>query len=329
MTQAPEWTAEGIFPATPLVRALTFSRTVDRAQVHRAAISEVFITDLVELGADVAAVGAQLPVGHHFFLDTIDAEPRYDVAILAECARQASTCVAHNLIGVPAGWTFLMMSTSFEMSVPAPVVLERPTELSMLVRADATRRGGAVRTVRTTAQLYVAGAQIAVVTGTTRYVTVEEYEFLRFGDDERPHLLSTGLIEAGADVEPSSVGRRRPENVLLADVRQTATSLTAALRVPSRHATIFDHPLDHFPGMALIEAAGQAGRLVLGAEFAGSVRGFRAEFGRFAELDPPVGVEAGLIASAPAQDPRVRVEFVQNGAAVACVDVDLVGSEQR
>lgn len=124
---------------------VTFQQCVERSLVHRYAVSEVFVTDLVETGSDTCVIGAQLPMSHAYFLDdafpavgfTRTAPPprRYGPALLAECARQACTYLAHRRYGVPLDWNFLMTGLSVRITDPGALsVGARPAELTMLQR---------------------------------------------------------------------------------------------------------------------------------------------------------------------------------------------------
>lgn len=286
---------------------LSFRRTVDRSLVHRYAVSEVFITDLAAVDAETSLIAAQLPISHAYFLDVPEfpgdaGRPAgYDLTLLTECARQASTYVAHVRYGVPAEWKFLMASMSARLDGPrAPRAGDRPGELTMLARTEADRRGGELRTLRAVLDLTLNGEPVGRISGEGRYLTAEEYEFLRLGGRTDAVPLSSGLGPVrGLPVPPAMVGRADPRNVLLTDARRTPEGIAARLGVAGTHPTIFDHPLDHFPGMALIEAAAQAAKLAVAAGAgrpdrtpAAAVTGMTAEFTRFAELDSPVEITA-------------------------------------
>ena len=55
----------------PDIEDLHYDRTVDRHKVHRAAVSEVFLTDIRRQSAQHVLVAAQLPSSHSFFHDSI------------------------------------------------------------------------------------------------------------------------------------------------------------------------------------------------------------------------------------------------------------------
>ena len=51
----------------PDIEDLHYDRTVDRHKVHRAAVSEVFLTDIRRQSTQHVLVAAQLPSSHSFF----------------------------------------------------------------------------------------------------------------------------------------------------------------------------------------------------------------------------------------------------------------------
>lgn len=311
---------------------VSFRRTVDRSLVHRYAVSEVFITDLVEVDRETSLIAAQLPVSHAYFLDSAPGPARYGLTLLTECARQASTYVAHARYGVPREWKFLMASMTAEIADDdALVVGDRPGELVMTARTEGEGRGGDLRSLRAELDLALGGVPVGRITGEGRYLTPEEYEFLRAGDRTgNPPLSSRFAAVDGVPVPPALLGRADQRNVLLTDARRTPGGVTARLGVPGTHPTIFDHPLDHLPGMALVEAAAQAAGLAVLMECPDGPRAGRggpcdaaamsAVFTRFAELDTPVDVTAVLRPDAPPGGPRLRpaaVTLAQAGYPVA------------
>jgi 2-oxo-3-(phosphooxy)propyl 3-oxoalkanoate synthase len=326
---------EPVTATRPDRRGLTFNRTVDRSLVHRRAVSEVFVTDLVEIDSKTRLIGAQLPKSHSFFLDTPRTAPRYDILLLTECARQGCTFLAHALYDVPADWMFLMTQVSTEIfDGPALDLGDRPAELEILARQDdAEVRNGRLRTLRASLELSIGGVRVGRMTGDGRYLTTEEYGFLRSGHRDGPTPLSTDLAHArGVPVQPGLVGRREPLNVLLVDARRTPEGAQAVLAVPAEHPTIFDHPLDHYPGMALLEAGSQAALLAAVLDEPGRgpgrVTSLRGRFAGFAELDVEVLVQARFADPAntkPDRDGRVpvRVAFSQAGSQIASIDLDL------
>lgn len=65
------------------------------------------------------------------------------------------------------------------------------------------------------------------------------------------------------------------------------------LRLDTRHPVLFDHMVDHVPGMVLLEAARQAATATLG--HASLPLAVTSQFQRYVELDAPCLIEAHRI----------------------------------
>ncbi|MGW3647934.1 AfsA-related hotdog domain-containing protein [Streptomyces sp. NPDC000878] len=121
-----------------------------------------------------------------------------------------------------------------------------------------------------------------------------------------------------------------PGNVLLAAPTRTGENRWAnrwELRVDTGHPILFDHLVDHVPGMLLIEAARQAARAATGRPDA-LLLGLDGSFARYAELDAPCWIEARVarpdsFGPGPVQDLRVHVHATQQGRRVFAADLVL------
>jgi hypothetical protein len=308
---------------------LTFVRTIDRSLVHRYSVNEVFITDMVPMDSGQYLLAAQLPLSHGYFLDSARRPARYGVALLAECTRQACTYLAHVGFDVPQGWTFLMSDMSAELHDSAALLVgDRPAELTMVASPEAVIRGGRARALTVALDLWLGGTLVGRMSGSGMYTTYEEYDFLRAGARGGTAVpLSTSLPDGsgGVPVPPALVGRGDPRNVVLVDGRATGDGAAARLSVWGRHPTIFDHPLDHYPGMALIEGAVQTTLLALALRDpsapAARIVALGGSFGRFAELDADVQLRAVLNGPAGAAEVPARVIFTQSGSVIATLRV--------
>lgn len=318
---------------------LSFSRTVDRALVHRRAVSEVFLTDTLREAADTVLVAAQLPLSHAYFLDSTAPGNRYGALLLTECCRQACTYVAHTAYGVPRDWVILSAGTSLDLVDTEALRLgDTPAELVMSVRTEPEYRSGRLRATRMEVVLRMGGVRVGGTVSEGRYLTREEYELFRRGARSGPAPTSADLAEpvGHRPVPCAFVGRRDPRNVLVADSHRTEHGVRVALAVPGRHPTIFEHPLDHYPGMALLDAATQAATLAVGLEHGRptplQVRSVRADFARFAELDSDITLTAALVDRDRNREPdpdlvgdgeatavSARVTAVQDGHRIADV----------
>lgn len=97
-------------------------------------------------------------------------------------------------------------------------------------------------------------------------------------------------------VDRRLVHKAHPGNVLVARVEaQGPDEAAVQLAIPTDHPFFFEHPVDHVPGLAMIEAGRQVGLLLAHTlydvpldGFAFFIDGLQARFQRPAELDAPV-----------------------------------------
>ncbi|NHC16617.1 ScbA/BarX family gamma-butyrolactone biosynthesis protein, partial [Motilibacter deserti] len=248
------------------VRSLTFERTVARGLVHRASVAEVFITDAVEEAPDTFLVGAQWPRAHGFYRH--DRAGRHDPMIAIESVRQAGLFLAHVFYGVPQGAQFIFTELSYRLLDAA--ALTAGSAPAQAVLRVSVAPGGLRRGVPTALDLDVVieidGRPLARLGGGLRCIPRATYEVLRRRvlkadpvrvgpeDPQRPELgLATSC--------PGLADRSRCDVVLAGPEGGTPAadgSSSFALRVDVTHPVLFDHPLDHVPGMLQIEAVRQA-----------------------------------------------------------------------
>lgn len=104
-----------------------------------------------------------------------------------------------------------------------------------------------------------------------------------------PRPPSRTASPAGPPVDPHRVDRTSPDDVVLSPVAGGRPGRWM-LRVDPAHPVLFDHAVDHAPGMLLLEAARQAAHAVGGGS--STVFGMRTHFARYVELDAPAVVVA-------------------------------------
>lgn len=103
-------------------------------------------------------------------------------------------------------------------------------------------------------------------------------------------------------VDKAIVHKHQEENVFVSRVEPVSDDspddIIGQLALPADHTFFFEHPLDHYPGLMLIEAGRQFGTTVahllydVPYETAFILNGLRVDFGSFAELGKPVFVNS-------------------------------------
>jgi hypothetical protein len=312
---------------------LSYDRTVERSLVHRAAVGEVFVTDLRSLDQGRYLAAAQLPLSHGYYSDHRLRPPLFDTLLLLESCRQASIYGAHRTLGVPADTTMMVSNWSIELDAAAcPAADRKPGELGLVDTVQA-RRGprGDVRGLRFDLDLWMARRRVGRAHIEVGCTTAGQYAALRHlqrGDDP-PRTSDLGSQDAYGDAEPPPpelVGRFNPANVVIVDPVREGPTVSARLAPRFDNPGLFDHSYDHYPAMVLMEAARQLSLLAVddgtGAAAQRTVAaGFDAGFERFAELDAPLYVRVTT-----GRGGTNDVTFEQHGATIARSTVDLVDS---
>ncbi|MFR9798774.1 ScbA/BarX family gamma-butyrolactone biosynthesis protein [Streptomyces sp. MS06] len=292
--------------AMPRYAGRQLTRTVPREYAHRAAVAEVFLTDWAPDRPDGFLVSAQWPRGHSFFAPRAGYQ---DPLLLAESVRQAGVLLAHAEFGVPLGHQFLMGGLSYTATPEALATSLIPTEVALRVTChNVVERGGRLVAMRYRTTLLREERPVGFAEAEFKCMSPAVYRRLR---GERPTSASTG---PGGVVEPASVGRLLHSDVVLREPEDIAHPPHRwLLEVDTRHPILFDHPVDHVPGMVLMEAARQAAQAVHHAPVL--ALSMDSRFLRFAELDAPCWIEAE---SEPTGGGRSRVEVraTQNGSTV-------------
>lgn len=291
---------------------VTLTSTVPSELVHRAAVAEVLLTGWRRVDDSRFVMTAQWPRGHCFF--TPVAGGYHDPLIGCETLRQIGLLLGHAEFGVPFGHQFLVRDIGLAVRPRHLRVGYEPAALSIDVTCtQIERRGGNLARLRLEAVFRRDGDVVATGGGSFSCLAPQVYRRVRGARVLARDCRRLAPISAAA---PRSVGRVSPMDVVLSPTGEHNRWL---LRTDTRHPVLFEHAVDHVPGMVLIEAARQATASALGRPryLPLSITG---EFTRYTELATPCTIQARrLPGAAPAGQESVLVSAVQDGAQVfAC-----------
>ncbi|WP_307867234.1 ScbA/BarX family gamma-butyrolactone biosynthesis protein [Saccharothrix coeruleofusca] len=296
-------------PVDPPSRGqVLYDQTVPRHLVHRAAVSEVFLTDLRVIDDTTFSVGAQWPRDHSFY--RLPTPHRHDPMLLAETIRQAALVIAHQVFGVPLDWKFMSHETSYQITTAGLALGARPADILLSVTCrDIKRRGNRVAGMGMDITCHRDGRQIGSGSVNWSCVTSAAYQRLRAGKIEQGAVPE----EPPPPVAKVQVGRDRSRDVVLSPLDRAGSWL---LRVDRHHPVLFDHPVDHVPGMVLHEAARQAAALLI--NWPGLVPvACRFTFDKYVEFTCPVVVTPVRCAPTTSGALGVGVKIEQDGQTVA------------
>jgi hypothetical protein len=294
-----------------VARSEFFEQPVPRRFVHRASVAEVLITGFAaDAAPDTFLLAAQWPRGHSLYRTV---RGLHDPLLFAESVRQAGLMISHVGYQAPLTHSSIMRNLAYDISAAGLACEGTPTNLILSAtcqdvrfRKDTLLGFQIIAALRRGLSLETVG----VGTGEILCVSPAAYRRLRGGAVAAPDSMPAVL---SAPVSPVLVGKDIRADVVLT---RTEAENTWLLRCDTSHPVLFDHPVDHVPGMVLIEAMRQAAHCAVYPRYSVMAR-FAAKFERYAELDLPTVVRAFHEGEDADGSVRVRVELSQDAHPVA------------
>ncbi|WP_169922590.1 ScbA/BarX family gamma-butyrolactone biosynthesis protein [Streptomyces lushanensis] len=268
------------------------------AYAHLKRDESVLVTGWEQVGAHEFTVGVGWPA--------VEEDLPYDPRLLTQTIRQSGLVIAHAAYEVPL--THHTMLGSLDFTVTPGFRLPRDRSSTLDVRITAAETGGGRRaggSLRLGFHILRGGATVARAASEFRWISPPVYRRVRGARLS----VDWGSWPLPEPVDAQLAGRASAADVVLAPGDRPRRWL---LRNDTGNHLLFDHPVDHVPGLALLEAAYQAAHaLTAPAPFvAGRVA---ITYDRYVEFDRPCWIEAE---SLPAPGPAlcaVRVSGTQGG----------------
>ncbi|NUP21850.1 MAG: A-factor biosynthesis protein [Streptomyces sp.] len=277
--------------------------TVPRQLVHRASVAETLITGGAGTDADRFTVFAQWPRAHQ--LHVSPDRTAYEPLLAAETVRQAGTLVAHTAYEVPLGHQFVLKELQITTRPEHLAVGDVPAEpVVHIAVSDVEMRGSRPAGFRFDTEIRLGGERVATGHVAATWTSEAVYRRLRGGRT----AAGVSALPLPPGLPPAEVDRALAADVVLAP---SGNPDRWQLRVDTAHAVFFDHPLDHVPGMLLLEAVRQAVRARNGRKAPVS---FHTVFHQYAELDRPTWIE--ILDKPGAHDTDVQVVGQQGDSTV-------------
>ncbi|MGW7488946.1 ScbA/BarX family gamma-butyrolactone biosynthesis protein [Streptomyces sp. NPDC054786] len=296
-------------------RPPVLTTTVPREYVHRAAVAEVFLTNWRR--DDVGwVVSAQWPRAHTFYGPV---HGLHDPLLLIETMRQAGILLSHVAYRVPLDHPIMWQRVRYDLAPQALRAAEEPAEVELHITAhDMVHRGTRLVSARQDFRIVCDGLDLASASLLYSCHSPAVYRRLR-GEYSDVALANSRKLPLPEAVAPQLVAREHDRDVVLSP---TDRPDRWQLRVDTSHPVLFDHPVDHAPGMLMVEAARQAAQAATpGFTVPASID---CSFERYAELDAPSWVQARTTGRTDGDRRQVEVAVEQHGkpvvsAQIACV----------
>jgi hypothetical protein len=300
----------------------------------------VFLTDFRSQPDGSFVAAARLPRAHRYYNDHLTRPQSHDPIAIFECVRQMLLCAMHLHHGASRETASITAECSLEISEPRALTVAAGYELELLgTVADSRERDGVTTRVVHRVDVRLAGTSVGTITVDTALKAPASYQKLRMRTRTSMPPQSSELVagEPIARIAAHLLGRSDQANVVLLDPEVFDGTLTSRLRVPVSNPGMFDHSHDHVPGPVMMEAARQAGQLLMTELFASApsklvLVELTAQYAQFAELDSDILVRAQPASTGGARRPEesIVVEFVQDDVPVASMRVRLasIATEQ-
>ncbi|MET7683653.1 ScbA/BarX family gamma-butyrolactone biosynthesis protein [Streptomyces sp. NPDC005423] len=296
---------------------LSFTDPLPRTAVHKAADSEVLLTDARCTGKDRFTVAALWPRDH--FLRHRGADAPSDPFLLVESVRQSSILLSHRFYGIPQDHPFVLCDLDFVLEYPLPPQRDSPLPVVLdavcVPTTDNPRRFG----MRLETTAYIDGLRIGRASLHWLAMAPKAYQRVRFRGAPAETEGARGEEAQATPLPPRAVGHCHDRDVLLGwepDGVQ-GSDQSWRLRINRDHPVLFDHTSDHIPGMLLLEACRQAA-LVGTPGTTDPLRKLSATFTSFGELSRPVTLHARQANKDAADEyPGINVTALQEGRILA------------
>ncbi len=278
------------------VADLETSQPLAREIVHKVAFEQVFVTDWMPgPGEDWCTIAGRLPLAHARFSDS--AAPYFDLLLIAETVRQAGLVVASKVLNVDDERQFILREMKVELDPfdharrsreTCDVLISQDSSSEVKMRPGRAMAGGLMR-----ARVSIGGRPAGSCEVMGAWVPDSFYASLRKGKLDAPGQ-GAARPTPRAEVE-TRTGKASPANSVLTPLRPSGASRAyeASLVIDVDDPTFFDHPLDHVPGLYLLEGIQQVTVAAVCEQLGVShetvvIHGIEMKFARIAEFQPDV-----------------------------------------
>ncbi|MFJ6621857.1 ScbA/BarX family gamma-butyrolactone biosynthesis protein [Kitasatospora sp. NPDC091335] len=299
--------------AAVLAGAVCTAVPVEPWQVHKLRSDEVYLTRWQRTGPDAFRIRARRPQEHPLYRVGSD----FDPLLLCETVRQTFPLLCHAAYEVPPGHQLIWDHLRYEVDDAAYAGIDRGPELELGVRCfDLSYRGRRPATL--SLRVDISWGAVRVATAEARFAVQSRAVYQRVrGAHADAEAAMAQAVPVPGPAPCAGTGRRRAGDVVLG---APGADGGRRLRVDPGHPIYFDHPVDHVPGVLLLEACHQAA--------GGTVRSLDCTFHRFVELDAPCTIATAPLGSGPRRAGQAaggrRITAVQDGQ--VRFTADLVGA---
>ncbi|MEE1789874.1 ScbA/BarX family gamma-butyrolactone biosynthesis protein [Streptomyces sp. BE308] len=279
---------------------------VPQHYVHKSNAAEVYLKNWTRTGPDAFRVVADWPATHAFYR----VGTAFDPLLLCETIRQTFPLLCHAAYEVPIGHQLIWESFAFQVD-SAAYGADLGSEVELHVECfDLSYRGS--RPAALSMRMVITRGGVEVATARTRFTTHTPGVYRRLrGSYADASAAMARSVPAPAPAAAEDVRRSHEDDVVISS---GTPGEDRRLRVLAPHPVHFDHPVDHVPGMLLLESAHQLTYdLMRGGGRPVEISALDCTFTQYVELDVPCALRTEPLGPDDAGRARLRVEAVQAG----------------
>lgn len=288
-------------PKALLIDHRTTSASVPKEYVHLHEESAILATEWSELGPDRYGVSVRWPEEGLFGGKA--------PLLVPQTIRQSCLLIGHAERSVPLSHQTLMERMDYTLDGAFFGSKNKPDNLFVTLAC----RSRGPRSMHIELSLLSEGRPVGEALVDFSWINPAVYRRLRGAYAN----VGWGRALVPAPVPAGLVGQTRDPDVVLAP---SDTPYRWQLRMDVGNTALYDHPVDHVPGLALIEAAYQAAYAVTGPG-ATPIR-VTSGFERYIEFDTPCWIDATVAPVSPDGTVRVEVTGTQQGQKAFVVTLD-------
>ncbi|WP_428950780.1 ScbA/BarX family gamma-butyrolactone biosynthesis protein [Streptomyces sp. cg35] len=259
--------------------------TVPRQYVHKTAETEALLRGWQQDGENAFLATSLWPQAHSFYRP---GHGLHDPMLFSESVRQAIPLVSHAGYGAPMDHRQIW--DTYRCAVFPDALRHEPVPAACSLRlsgTDVVMRSGRLSRMTLTATATRGDQHLGIAETQFTNHAPAIYQRLRGAGNDAPDAMARA-VPLPAPIAPDQVGRIDPQDVVLAPGR---AEMQWQLRVDVTHPVLFDHPVDHVPGMVLLEAARQAAHATMHPRPT-VLTSLNARFTHFVEFDTPCWITA-------------------------------------
>lgn len=269
--------------------------------VHLGRDDTVFITGWRRIEDGEFSLSARWPAP--------DDQLPYDSRVLTQTIRQSGLVIAHAAYGVPLSHQTLLHYFDFTVVPGFRVPSGRSSSLTIEISVSEPKKNRrTVSSLGMDVRLFQDNTMVARADSEFGWISPAAYRRLR-GEHTTDHWNEWPLP---APVDPRTVRRTSGTDVVLAAGERPHQW---QLRNDTGNFLLYDHPVDHVPGLVLMEAAHQAAQAALyPTPFEPTA--VASAFERYVEFDRPCWLQADVVPAAGPGQSAVLVTGTQDGQTV-------------